>query len=78
MDYEVIEERKLKSAWPVKIEKDCDAFHNIDAEEELTSILAEQINREIKKNIMEVSHTKYAKNKIKDTFYGDILTNKNI
>ena len=47
MDYKVIEERKLKSAWPVKIEKDCDAFHNIDAEKELTAILAEQINREI-------------------------------
>ena len=47
MDCKIIAERRLKSDWEPKIDDDCEAFHLIDAEEELAYVLAKQIRDEM-------------------------------
>ena len=47
-----VEERKLRATWSPELAQDVAAFHNIDAEAELTSILAEQIGAEIDREII--------------------------
>ena len=42
-----VEERKLRATWSPELAQDVSAFHNIDAEAELTAILSEQIAAEI-------------------------------
>lgn len=46
------EERKLRATWSPELAQDVSAFHNIDAEAELTSILSEQIAAEIDREIL--------------------------
>lgn len=47
-----VEERKLKATWSPELAQDVAAFHNIDAEAELTAILSEQIAAEIDREIL--------------------------
>lgn len=42
-----VEERKLRATWSPELAQDVSAFHNIDAEAELTAILSEQIAAEL-------------------------------
>ena len=44
--------RKLKAKWTPELGQDLNAYHNLDAEVELTSILSEQIALEIDKEIL--------------------------
>lgn len=44
--------RKLKAAWTPELGQDLNAYHNLDAEVELTSILAEQIGLDIDQEIL--------------------------
>lgn len=45
-------ERKLRASWSPELAQDVSAFHNIDAEAELTAILSEQIAAEIDREIL--------------------------
>jgi hypothetical protein len=45
--------KKLKAKWTPELGQDLNAYHNLDAEVELTSILSEQIALEIDKEILE-------------------------
>ena len=47
-----VEERKLRATWSPELSQDVAAFHNIDAEAELTAILSEQIAAEIDREIL--------------------------
>lgn len=47
-----VEERKLRATWSPELAQDVSAFHNIDAEAELTAILSEQIAAEIDREIL--------------------------
>lgn len=47
-----VEERKLRATWSPELSQDVSAFHNIDAETELTAILSEQIAGEIDREIL--------------------------
>lgn len=47
-----VEERKLRATWSPEMAQDVSAFHNIDAEAELTAILSEQIAAEIDREIL--------------------------
>ena len=47
-----VTERKLRATWSPELSTDVSAFHNIDAEAELTSILSEQIAAEIDRGIL--------------------------
>ena len=47
-----VEERKLRATWSPELAQDVAAFHNIDAEAELTAILSEQIAAEIDREIL--------------------------
>jgi hypothetical protein len=47
-----VEERKLRATWSPEMAQDVAAFHNIDAEAELTAILSEQIAAEIDREIL--------------------------
>ena len=47
-----VEERKLRSTWSPEQAQDVAAFHNIDAEAELTSLLAQQVSVEIDREIL--------------------------
>lgn len=47
-----VEERKLRATWSPELAQDVAAFHNIDAEAELTAILSEQISAEIDREIL--------------------------
>lgn len=47
-----VQERKLRATWSPELSTDVSAFHNIDAEAELTSILSEQIAAEIDRGIL--------------------------
>ena len=47
-----VEERKLRATWSPELAQDVAAFHNIDAEAELTAILSEQIASEIDREIL--------------------------
>ena len=48
----VVEERKLRATWSPELAQDVAAFHNIDAEAELTAILSEQIAAEVDREIL--------------------------
>lgn len=47
-----VEERKLRATWSPELAQDVAAFHNIDAEAELTAIVSEQIAAEIDREIL--------------------------
>lgn len=47
-----VEERKLRATWSPELAQDVAAFHNIDAEAELTAILSEQIAAEVDREIL--------------------------
>ena len=47
-----VEERKLRATWSPELAQDVSAFHNIDAEAELTAILSEQIAAEIDREVL--------------------------
>ena len=47
-----VTERKLRATWSPELAQDVSAFHNIDAEAELTAILSEQIGAEIDREIL--------------------------
>ena len=47
-----VEERKLRATWSPEMAQDVAAFHNIDAEAELTALLSEQIAGEIDREIL--------------------------
>ena len=47
-----VEERKLRATWSPELAQDVSAFHNIDAEAELTALLSEQIAAEIDREIL--------------------------
>jgi hypothetical protein len=46
------EERRLRAVWSSRLAADVNAFHNIDAEAELTAMLSEQIASEIDREIL--------------------------
>ena len=46
------ESRKLKASWTPELGQDLNAYHNLDAEVELTSMLSEQIGLEIDQEIL--------------------------
>lgn len=47
-----VETRKLRAKWTPELAQDVSAFHNIDAEAELTALLSEQIASEIDREIL--------------------------
>jgi hypothetical protein len=47
-----VSERKLRAQWSPEMAQDVAAFHNIDAEAELTALLSEQIAAEIDREIL--------------------------
>jgi len=47
-----VSERKLRAQWSPEMAQDVSAFHNIDAEAELTAILSEEIAAEIDREIL--------------------------
>ena len=47
-----VTERKLRASWSPELAQDVSAFHNIDAEAELTAILSEEIAAEIDREIL--------------------------
>jgi hypothetical protein len=47
-----VEERKLTATWSPELAQDVSAFHNIDAEAELTAMLSEQVAAEIDREIL--------------------------
>ena len=47
-----VTERKLRATWSPELAQDVSAFHNIDAEAELTSLLSEQIAAEVDREIL--------------------------
>lgn len=51
--------KSLKTTWSVDLARDVQAFHNIDAERELTAILSEQIVAEIDRQILEYLYPNY-------------------
>jgi hypothetical protein len=44
--------RKLKAVWSMEAQEDVRAMHNIDAENQLASVLAKEINDEIDREIL--------------------------
>lgn len=48
----VAKTRKLKAAWSYEAQQDLRAQHNLDAESELTTILAQEINLEIDREVL--------------------------
>ncbi len=47
-----VEERKLRATWSPELAQDVSAFHNINAEAELTAMLSEQVAAEIDREIL--------------------------
>jgi hypothetical protein len=47
-----VTERKLRASWSPELAQDVSAFHNIDAEAELTQLLSEQVAAEIDREIL--------------------------
>ena len=47
-----VTERKLRATWSPELAQDVSAFHNIDAEAELTALLSEQVAAEIDREIL--------------------------
>ena len=46
--------KRLKSTWTVDLVRDVQAFHNINAEMELTALLSQEIAAEIDRQILEM------------------------
>jgi hypothetical protein len=44
--------KKLRATWSPELAQDVSAFHNIDAEAELTAMLSEQVAAEIDREIL--------------------------
>ena len=51
--------KSLKTTWSVDLARDIQAFHNVDAERELTAILSEQMAAEIDRQILEYLYPNY-------------------
>ena len=51
--------KRLKATWHVDLARDIQAFHNVDAEMELTAILSEQLAAEIDRQILEYLYPNY-------------------
>jgi hypothetical protein len=47
-----VETRKMRAQWTPELAQDVSAFHNIDAEAELTALLSEQMAAEIDREIL--------------------------
>jgi hypothetical protein len=47
-----VETRKMRSQWTPELAQDVSAFHNIDAEAELTALLSEQMAAEVDREIL--------------------------
>ena len=47
-----VSERKLRASWSPELAQDVSAFHNIDAEAELTALLSEEVAAEIDREIL--------------------------
>ena len=47
-----VEERKLRATWSPELAQDITAFHNIDAEAELTALLSEEVAAEVDREIL--------------------------
>lgn len=47
-----VESRKMRSQWTPELAQDVSAFHNIDAEAELTALLSEQMAAEIDREVL--------------------------
>ena len=47
-----VEERKLRATWSPELAQDVSAFHNIDAEAELTALLSEEVAGELDREIL--------------------------
>jgi hypothetical protein len=47
-----VTDRKLRASWSPELAQDVSAFHNIDAEAELTALLSEQIAAEVDREIL--------------------------
>ena len=48
----IIGPRKIRAIWTPEMEQDIQAYHGIDVESELTSLLSEEIAREIDNEIL--------------------------
>ena len=46
-------ERRIRATWTPELAQDLEAYHNIDAEAELTRMLSEQLAQEIDREIVE-------------------------
>ncbi len=47
-----VETRKMRSQWTPELAQDVSAFHNIDAEAELTALLSEQMGAEVDREVL--------------------------
>ena len=63
----VAKTRKLKAVWTPEFAQDLNAYHALDAEAELTSILSEYISLEIDLEILEYVDQK---TQLQETKYG--------
>jgi len=52
----VAKTRKLKAVWTPELAQDLNAYHSVDAEAELTSLLSEYVSMEIDLEILEMLH----------------------
>ena len=50
----VAKTRKLKAVWSPELAQDLNAYHSVDAEAELTSMLSEYISQEIDLEILDM------------------------
>ena len=50
----IVKTRKLKAVWTPELAQDLNAYHSIDAEAELTSMLSEYISLEIDLEILDM------------------------
>lgn len=51
--------KSLKTTWNVDLARDIQAFHNVDAEMELTAFLSQEIAAEIDRQILEYLYPNY-------------------
>ena len=52
----VAKTRKLKAVWTPELAQDLNAYHSVDAEAELTSLLSEYVSMEIDLEILDMLH----------------------
>ena len=57
----VAKTRKLKAVWTPEFAQDLNAYHSIDAEAELTSMLSEYVSQEIDLEILDMLMSKMLK-----------------